>query len=106
MEQHHGLSDRVMRGAYVPVGLADELIGLLLRLQALAAATNIEAVGPIRPPGSRGLLDAGLAVVLVLNDVDHLLDLADHCNVQVGADRWQQVTDDVRNLVLTLATRV
>ena len=106
MQPFQGLPDRALRGIYVPAAVADELTGLLLRLQALLAETSIEALGPLPLPGGYGVADADLALKLVLADVEHLIDLADYCNAQVSVARWEHVTDDLRYLVLTVADRV
>ena len=106
MHQYQRFPERIMRGAYIPVAAADDLTGLLLRLKALMSETQMETLGPIRLENGAWFDDTELALKVVLSDVDHLLDLADLNHRQVSAARWQQTTDDLRSIVMSIAARV
>lgn len=105
MHQHQALPDRILSGAYMPVGVADELTGLLIRLRSLMADTSIEALGPVTLAGGETFDDTELGLKIVLADLDHLLDLADRPGRHVGADRWERVTRELRSVVLSIAAR-
>ena len=103
MQQYQSFPDRILRGEYMPAAVADDLVGLLLRLQTLLARVSIASLGPIELASGDRFADAELALKIVLADVDHLLDLVDHCDVHVSTDRWESATIDLRSLVLTIA---
>ena len=103
MQNYLAFPDRILHGPRMPAGTADELVGLLLRLQTLLDQVSVASLRPVDLDSGDRIDDAELALKIVLADVEHLLDLGDLCQQHVSADRWERVTGDLRELMLTIA---